>query len=144
MGCFATGVTIVTLDLEGDVHGMTADAFASVSLDHRCCWLRGPQRATLNAHMHAQEALRHRYSGGASAGYFRILRIRCTPRGTPKQTPQPALTTLRGNSDLHGRWPTWMQAAVGPGSGRSTLSPLPILRMSSFAKANALPTIFSG
>ena len=33
MGCFATGVTIITLDLEGEVHGMTANAFASVSLD---------------------------------------------------------------------------------------------------------------
>jgi flavin reductase (DIM6/NTAB) family NADH-FMN oxidoreductase RutF len=33
MGCFATGVTIITVDLEGEVHGMTANAFASVSLD---------------------------------------------------------------------------------------------------------------
>ena len=33
MGCFATGVTIVTVDLDGEVHGMTANAFASVSLD---------------------------------------------------------------------------------------------------------------
>ncbi len=27
MGTFATGVTIITLDLEGEVHGMTANAF---------------------------------------------------------------------------------------------------------------------
>src|ERR1041385_7331978 len=33
MGAFATGVTIITVDLEGTVHGMTANAFASVSLD---------------------------------------------------------------------------------------------------------------
>lgn len=33
MGSFATGVTILTLDLDGEVHGMTANAFASVSLD---------------------------------------------------------------------------------------------------------------
>jgi flavin reductase (DIM6/NTAB) family NADH-FMN oxidoreductase RutF len=33
MGCFATGVTIITLDLDDEVHGMTANAFASVSLD---------------------------------------------------------------------------------------------------------------
>ena len=33
MGCFATGVTIITVDLGGEVHGMTANAFASVSLD---------------------------------------------------------------------------------------------------------------
>ena len=33
MGSFATGVTIITLDLDGEVHGMTANAFVSVSLD---------------------------------------------------------------------------------------------------------------
>lgn len=33
LGCFATGVTIVTTELDGEVHGMTANAFLSVSLD---------------------------------------------------------------------------------------------------------------
>jgi flavin reductase (DIM6/NTAB) family NADH-FMN oxidoreductase RutF len=33
MGQFATGVTIVTTQVEGRVHGMTANAFLSVSLD---------------------------------------------------------------------------------------------------------------
>jgi len=33
MGCFATGVTIITLENGGMVHGMTANAFASVSLE---------------------------------------------------------------------------------------------------------------
>ena len=33
MGSFATGVTVITVDDEGEVHGMTANAFASVSLD---------------------------------------------------------------------------------------------------------------
>jgi len=33
MGSFATGVTVITLDYEGQVHGMTANAFTSVSLD---------------------------------------------------------------------------------------------------------------
>lgn len=32
-GLFATGITIVTTELEGEVHGMTANAFMSVSLD---------------------------------------------------------------------------------------------------------------
>ena len=30
---FATGVTVVTVDYEGTVQGMTANAFCSVSLD---------------------------------------------------------------------------------------------------------------
>jgi len=33
MGKFATGVTVLTTVHEGDVHGMTANAFMSVSLD---------------------------------------------------------------------------------------------------------------
>jgi flavin reductase (DIM6/NTAB) family NADH-FMN oxidoreductase RutF len=33
MGKFATGVTVITTELDGDVHGMTANAFMSVSLD---------------------------------------------------------------------------------------------------------------
>ncbi len=32
-GLFATGITVVTTELDGDVHGMTANAFLSVSLD---------------------------------------------------------------------------------------------------------------
>jgi flavin reductase (DIM6/NTAB) family NADH-FMN oxidoreductase RutF len=33
MGKFATGVTVIATEVEGDVHGMTANAFISVSLD---------------------------------------------------------------------------------------------------------------
>jgi len=33
MGKFATGVTVIATDVEGEVHGMTANAFMSVSLD---------------------------------------------------------------------------------------------------------------
>jgi flavin reductase (DIM6/NTAB) family NADH-FMN oxidoreductase RutF len=35
MGKFATGVTIITTELDGEVHGMTANAFMSVSLNPR-------------------------------------------------------------------------------------------------------------
>ena len=43
MGCFATGVTIITVDFEGEMQGMTANAFASVSLDPRA---RGRDRVS--------------------------------------------------------------------------------------------------
>jgi flavin reductase (DIM6/NTAB) family NADH-FMN oxidoreductase RutF len=33
MGKFATGVTVITTEVDGDVHGMTANAFMSVSLN---------------------------------------------------------------------------------------------------------------
>jgi flavin reductase (DIM6/NTAB) family NADH-FMN oxidoreductase RutF len=33
LGCFATGVAVITVEIDGQVHGMTANAFTSVSLD---------------------------------------------------------------------------------------------------------------
>lgn len=33
IGCFATGVTVVTTQLDGELHGMTANAVTSVSLE---------------------------------------------------------------------------------------------------------------
>lgn len=35
MGKFATGVTVIATEVDGNVHGMTANAFMSVSLDPR-------------------------------------------------------------------------------------------------------------
>ena len=32
-GCFATGITVITTEIDGEIHGMTANAFMSVSLD---------------------------------------------------------------------------------------------------------------
>ena len=55
MGCFATGVTIVTLDLDGEVHGMTANAFASVSLDPPLLLICVDHSARTHAHLHAKE-----------------------------------------------------------------------------------------
>jgi flavin reductase (DIM6/NTAB) family NADH-FMN oxidoreductase RutF len=55
MGCFATGVTIITLDLEGDVHGMTANAFASVSLDPLLVLVCVDHRAATHEHLHAKK-----------------------------------------------------------------------------------------
>jgi flavin reductase len=55
MGCFATGVTIVTVDLDGEVHGMTANAFASVSLDPLLLLVCVDRRARTHAHLHARK-----------------------------------------------------------------------------------------
>jgi flavin reductase (DIM6/NTAB) family NADH-FMN oxidoreductase RutF len=55
MGCFATGVTIVTLDLDGEVHGMTANAFASVSLDPPLLLVCVDHSARTHAHLHAKK-----------------------------------------------------------------------------------------
>lgn len=55
MGCFATGVTILTLDLDGEVHGMTANAFASVSLDPLLVLVCVDHSARTHAHVHAKK-----------------------------------------------------------------------------------------
>jgi flavin reductase (DIM6/NTAB) family NADH-FMN oxidoreductase RutF len=55
MGGFATGVTIITLDLDGEVHGMTANAFASVSLDPPLVLVCVSEQAATHAHLHARK-----------------------------------------------------------------------------------------
>ena len=59
MACFATGVTIITVDLEGEghgeVHGMTANAFASVSLDPLLVLVCVDHSARTHAHLHAKK-----------------------------------------------------------------------------------------
>lgn len=55
MGCFATGVTIITLDLEGEVHGMTANAFSSVSLDPPLVLVCVDHKTRTHAHLHSKK-----------------------------------------------------------------------------------------
>src|ERR1700675_442967 len=55
MGCFATGVTVITVDEAGEVHGMTANAFCSVSLDPVLVLVCVDQRARTHAHLHARK-----------------------------------------------------------------------------------------
>lgn len=55
LGCFATGVTVITVDYEGEVHGMTANAFTSVSLDPQLILVCVDHRAKTHAHLHARK-----------------------------------------------------------------------------------------
>jgi flavin reductase (DIM6/NTAB) family NADH-FMN oxidoreductase RutF len=55
MGAFATGVTIITVDLGGEVHGMTANAFASVSLDPMLVLICVDHSTRTHAHLHAKK-----------------------------------------------------------------------------------------
>jgi flavin reductase (DIM6/NTAB) family NADH-FMN oxidoreductase RutF len=55
IGCFATGVTIITVDLDGEVHGMTANAVASVSLDPLLVLVCVDHGASTHAHLHAKK-----------------------------------------------------------------------------------------
>ncbi len=55
MGCFATGVTVITVDYEGEVQGMTANAFTSVSLDPLLVLVCVVHEARTHAHLHARK-----------------------------------------------------------------------------------------
>lgn len=55
MGCFATGVTVITVDQDGEIHGMTANAFASVSLEPMLVLVCVDHRARTHAHLHARK-----------------------------------------------------------------------------------------
>jgi len=55
MGNFATGVTIITLDLEGEIHGMTANAFASVSLEPLLVLVCVDHKTRTHAHLHSKK-----------------------------------------------------------------------------------------
>ena len=55
MGCFATGVTVITVDQDGEIHGMTANAFTSVSLDPPLVLVCVDHRARTHAHLHARK-----------------------------------------------------------------------------------------
>jgi flavin reductase len=55
MGCFATGVTVITVDDYGKVEGMTANAFTSVSLDPILVLVCVSHKARTHAHIHARK-----------------------------------------------------------------------------------------
>jgi flavin reductase (DIM6/NTAB) family NADH-FMN oxidoreductase RutF len=55
LGCFATGVTVITVDREGEIHGMTANAFTSVSLDPMLVLVCVDHRARTHAHLHEKK-----------------------------------------------------------------------------------------
>lgn len=55
MASFATGVTVITLDDEGKVHGMTANAFTSVSLDPMLVLICVDHNAQTHAHLHSRK-----------------------------------------------------------------------------------------
>ena len=55
LGAFATGVTIITVDLDGEVHGMTANAFTSVSLEPMLVLVCVDHSTRTHAHLHTKK-----------------------------------------------------------------------------------------
>lgn len=55
LGAFATGITIITVDNGGEIHGMTANAFSSVSLNPPLVLVCVDQRARSHSLLHARQ-----------------------------------------------------------------------------------------
>lgn len=51
MGKFATGVTVITTNVNGSIHGMTANAFMSVSLDPKLVVISIGEKASMLKHI---------------------------------------------------------------------------------------------
>ena len=51
MGRFASSVTVITASVEGDIRGMTANAFMSGSLDPPLCVISVAKRANMHQHL---------------------------------------------------------------------------------------------
>jgi hypothetical protein len=142
MGCFATGVTVITVDQDGEVHGMTANAFTAVSLDPVLVLVCVDHRARTHAHLHArkrfgvnvlrsdQQAISEYYArsaetqsaSGSRGRPLRSHRARhaCAARSSGVPRVPPALDADRGRPHhLHrgsgrGRGPGWRATAVFP------------------------------
>ncbi len=55
LGCFATGVTVITVANDDRIEGMTANAFTSVSLDPMLVLVCVDHKARTHAHLHARK-----------------------------------------------------------------------------------------
>jgi flavin reductase (DIM6/NTAB) family NADH-FMN oxidoreductase RutF len=55
MAAFATGVTVITMDFGEGVHGMTANAFTSVSLDPKLVLVCVNRQARTHGHLRAKK-----------------------------------------------------------------------------------------
>ncbi|MDA0748296.1 MAG: flavin reductase family protein [bacterium] len=94
MGCFATGVTVVTTVVEGKLHGMTANAVASLSLDpplvmvsvnrqsHMHTSLIDGQCFAMNILEEGQEELSNRFAAPGPKD-FSDLSVRTAETGAP-------------------------------------------------------------
>ena len=102
MGCFATGVTVVTVDYDNSVQGMTANAFCSVSLDPLLVLVCVDRKARTHAHLH----LKKRFGVNILAAdqreisdYFALVE---SSRGQAEKVGARFDRTAHGTPVLHG------------------------------------------
>src|SRR5271170_893639 len=103
LGSFATGVTVITVDYEGQVHGMTANAFASVSLDPLLVLVCVDHRTRTHAHLHTRKRFGINVLGEAQQA---ISEYYARPERTHEHGEQESVArfdrTAQGTPMLHG------------------------------------------
>lgn len=94
-GKFATGITVVTVEVDGEIHGMTANAFMSVSLTpplvvvsvdkkaHMHRLIAQSQRYAISVLAHDQEVHSNHFAGRKNEGFI---------PGFEQRAGQPVLT----------------------------------------------------
>ncbi len=130
MGSFATGVTVITVDYEGQVHGMTANAFASVSLDPLLVLVCVDHKARTHTHLHARKRFGvnvlsegQRTMSEYYARPARPIRMRNAKREPASTAP----LTARRSCKTH--WPIWSAVCTPRRMPATTPFLLPRLKM---------------
>ena len=99
MGRFATGVAVITTVVEGDIHGMTANAFMSASLSPPLCVVSIGKAARMHARLHA-------------AGHYGVLFLSEEQQHLSTHFSGRRLGSVRPGFVFHGRTPV-LERAVG-------------------------------
>jgi len=102
LGCFATGVTVITVDVEGQVQGMTANAFSSVSLDPMLVLVCVDRRARTHAHLHAKKRFGINVLSADQRLISEYYARRSDSRGHAEQVGAQFDRTAHGTPVLHG------------------------------------------
>jgi flavin reductase (DIM6/NTAB) family NADH-FMN oxidoreductase RutF len=92
MGCFATGVTIITVDLDGEVHGITECLRLGVARDPPWCWSASMR------HSHARPPARQKRFGIIVLGETQRASRNATRVPTNRTNAEAEAGALRSHS----------------------------------------------
>jgi flavin reductase (DIM6/NTAB) family NADH-FMN oxidoreductase RutF len=113
MGRFATGVTVIIAEANGETRGMTANAFMSGSLDPPLCVVSVARRAHMHNHLLAAKVFSVNVLAAGQEAYAGHFAGRPLPARSPSRRPQPrsrpmssrrmSAATIRSSSAISGR-----------------------------------------
>ena len=102
MSAFATGVTVITVDDHGRVHGMTANAFTSVSLDPQLVLVCVDHKAQTHAHLTSRKRFGINVLSDQQAAISEYYADPARNESNPKMIDAKFDRTPHGTPVLHG------------------------------------------